>query len=108
MTQMKKSGDTIPPIPCAFIEADTYHDAKKLVLLAISQYGKLDNEGFLDFIADEDFDLEDFDFPDFEIPSLDLDEKQTEITGAKELGENDFDNFQHQCPKCSFEWDDKK
>jgi DNA modification methylase len=70
MIMMRKAGDTIPEITCSFIEADTYHDAKKLVLLAVSQYGKVDNEGFLDFIDGENFDLGDFDLPDFAMPDI--------------------------------------
>src|SRR5687768_15760390 len=39
LTQMRKQGYEVPPINCAFISAKTYRDAKKLVLLAVSQYG---------------------------------------------------------------------
>jgi len=39
----------------------------------------------------------------------DQQETKTEtIDGSKELDESDFDDFDHQCPKCGFEWDDKK
>ena len=31
-----------------------------------------------------------------------------EITGAKELGEDEFSEFEHSCPKCGFEFDGKK
>lgn len=50
--------------------------------------------------------------PDFNIDmlgiynfTLDVAEKETKNTGA-ELDLESFDNFQHQCPKCGFEWDD--
>ena len=49
--------------------------------------------------------------PDFNIDmlgiynfTLDAAEKETKNTGA-ELDLESFDNFQHQCPKCGFEWD---
>jgi hypothetical protein len=29
-----------------------------------------------------------------------------EATGAKELSPEDFEKFEHRCPKCGFEWDD--
>lgn len=66
MKQLRKAGWEIPPITCAFVKAATYHDAKELILYAISQYGKLDKEGFESFIQGEDFDLVQFDFPDFD------------------------------------------
>ena len=45
------------------------------------------------------------------MPDLDLGiepEPTKTIDGAKELDENDFDNFDNCCPKCGFEWDNKK
>jgi len=39
--------------------------------------------------------------------TLDMNEKETKNTGA-EIDLNSFDNFQHQCPKCGFEWDDNE
>jgi DNA modification methylase len=68
--QMRKQGIMIPPISCSFVSAKTYRDAKKLVLLAISQYGKIQKDGFLEFVDGEDFDFTDYDFPDL---SFDLD-----------------------------------
>lgn len=65
LKQLKKQGYTIPPINCAFVSASNFKEAKKLVLMSISQYGKLDRDGFLDWIGEDDFDFEDFDFPDF-------------------------------------------
>jgi ParB-like chromosome segregation protein Spo0J len=39
----------------------------------------------------------------------DQQETKTEtIDGSKELDESNFDDFDHECPKCGFEWDDKK
>lgn len=32
----------------------------------------------------------------------------TTITGSKELSESDFQEFDHQCPKCGFEFNDNK
>ena len=66
LTRMREEGFEIPPIPCAFVDANTYHDAKKLVLLAVSQYGKIDKDGILEFVDGEDFDFDDFDLPDFD------------------------------------------
>lgn len=71
LTQMRKQGIEIPPISCSFVSASTYRDAKKLVLLAISQYGKIQKDGFMEFVEGEDFDFGDYDFPDL---TFDLDD----------------------------------
>ena len=66
LKQIKKQGIDVPKIPCAIIEAENYSQAKETVLLAVSQYGKIDKDGFEEFISGEDFNLDDFDFPDFD------------------------------------------
>ena len=72
MKQLRKAGWEVPPITCSFVKAATYHDAKELILYAVSQYGKLDKEGFDAFIEDEDFELAQFDFPDFSFDPLEI------------------------------------
>lgn len=37
-----------------------------------------------------------------------LDQPQENIEGAKELLEDDFSNFDHQCPKCGFEFNSQE
>ena len=53
-------------------------------------------------LQDDDFDIGEigFDPADFEPKEL------PDIEGAKELDASDFDNFDHQCPKCGFEFND--
>jgi hypothetical protein len=115
LQQMKKQGIEVPPIPCVIVQARTYSEAKETVLLAVSQYGKLNKTGFQEFIEGEDFDLDEFDFPDITDDFLNVDDnqdKETEVMkdvdGAKELDPDDFDDFDHQCPKCGFCFDSKK
>lgn len=64
LQNLKRQGHAVPAIPCVLVEADTYSEAKKTVLLAVSQYGKLDKYGFQDFVEGENFEFDDFDFPD--------------------------------------------
>ena len=78
----------------AFLQADN----------AIALWAELDLSGI-------NADIPDFD-PDFDIDLLgiknftvDISEKIIEDT-SKELNLDDFDDFQHQCPKCGFEWND--
>lgn len=49
-------------------------------------------------IADIGFDPGDFDFGD---------SQPKDITGAKELSPDEFSDFDHKCPKCGFEFDDR-
>ena len=67
MKQLRKAGWEVPPITCAYVKAATYHDAKELILYSISQYGKVDKEGFDDFTLNEGFDFSNFDMPDFDL-----------------------------------------
>jgi site-specific DNA-methyltransferase (adenine-specific) len=58
-------------IPVNVVYAKTLEEAKTMVLQAVSQYGKLDQQGFVDFTEGLELDLEGFDFPDFTVPELD-------------------------------------
>jgi hypothetical protein len=51
-----------------------------------------------------DFDLELLGIPDFVVEPI---EKLPEVENtSQELNESDFQDFQHECPKCGFEWND--
>jgi len=58
------------------------------------------NEDFLNLGPDFDTDL--LGMINFSIEPM---EKIIE-NNSEELSADDFDNFQHQCPKCNFEWND--
>jgi hypothetical protein len=88
LQQLKKQGYDVPAIPCAIIQAKTYSEAKETVLMAVSQFGKIDKDGFDEFIEGEDFDLGDFDFPDFSLGMTDDDDfdfKEPKEEKEKEL-----------------------
>lgn len=74
MKQMRKAGWDIPKINCAFVTARTYHEAKELILYSVSQYGKIDKQGFEEFTLNENFDYLKFDLPDFKIDEPKLDD----------------------------------
>lgn len=100
LTQMRKQGIEVPPISCSFVSAKTYRDAKKLVLLAVSQYGKIQKDGFLEFVDGEDFDFEDYDFPDFVMPIPDLN-----FAPGKEDDQGKLDRKKPiECPHCGHEF----
>jgi hypothetical protein len=72
MKQLRKAGWDIPPITCAFVKAATYHEAKELILYSVSQFGKIDQDGFTEFTEGEGFDFAKFDLPDFQIDLPDI------------------------------------
>lgn len=51
----------------------------------------------------------DVDLLGFDVKLDDEKKEQSEsnITGSKELNENEFSQFEHQCPKCGFEFNGK-
>jgi DNA modification methylase len=70
LKQLAKQGVVVGEVPCNLVEADTIEDAKRKVLQAVSQYGKLTNDGFLEFTEGLELDFKNFDFPDFTMPDL--------------------------------------
>ncbi len=104
---LRDEGYKIPKISCTFISAKNQREAKKLVLAAISQYGKLNRHGFEKFIGTDKFDFTDYDFPDFTWTEEDTKEPAP-TDSSKELDTDSFDSFDNQCPKCGFEFNAKK
>lgn len=83
-------------------EAEEYAD-----LIAdneIARWAEFNEEKFLEDV--KDIDIGDFELLGLEkLPTIEI--KETKNTGA-EIDLNSFDNFQHQCPKCGFEWDENE
>ena len=90
LSQLKKQGYQVGDVPCNIVEAESIEDAKRKVLQAVSQYGKLTNEGYLEFTHDLDLDFTNFDLPDFTIPDLPNDEFDF---NPKEKSDNDTQDF---------------
>lgn len=67
---------------------------------AIDKWAELDTSGIMEDVKQ---------FPDFQLELLGLKDFSVERTIKDKAGELDidsFDNFQYQCPKCGFEWND--
>lgn len=103
LSDLEAEGYIIPPIPYYEIQASNKAEAKKKLLLINSKYGKITEEGFIDFIQDIDFDF----FKDIDI---------TDINIEKLLPDNfDSDNIENQsnldklnkikCPLCGGEFE---
>jgi hypothetical protein len=54
----------------------------------------------------KDLDLVDSDFELMGLDDFDLDKVNEVNNTSTELNLDEFDNFDHQCPKCGFEWSD--
>jgi len=49
-----------------------------------------------------------FDEFKFEDPEENQENQTAVVNGSKEFSEDEFSDFDHKCPKCGFEFDDKK
>lgn len=61
-------------------------------------------------LKESGFDLDEIGFNDAELNAIINKETDIikEINGAKEYGEEAFQEFEHKCPKCGFEFDESK
>jgi hypothetical protein len=112
LRKMQQEGLTIPPLPADIIFAQSRTEAKEKLLLLNSRYGKMDLQGYEEFIHEAGFELKDSELYDLlEIPELTMwdnagtqtstdaptiTEPQTEQTVTREL--------QVTCPECSHEF----
>lgn len=63
--------------------------------------------GQLDWLDKQGFDIGDMGFADFSLDDNDDDKTESNITGSKELNEDEFSKFDNTCPKCGFEFNGK-
>lgn len=123
LTQMETEGYEIPKVPVVDIYAKDFFEAKRRVLQDITQYGTVERQGLYEFMTHANIPIEDLE-KSFIIPQVSLDmpsfraeffhdssgDREVSFTaksGSKELSEGEFSNFDHQCPKCGFEFNKK-
>jgi hypothetical protein len=73
LLRMRSEGWTVPPIPYSLVFAEDVQQAKRKLLGAASQYGKVQEEGLRVFLSDLKIDpvrLKNFNFPMIEMPSF--------------------------------------
>lgn len=63
---------TIPDVPCVVVEAESYEKAKHMVMQAVSQYGRVTNDGLYSFMNQADIGIEELESR-FRIPDFDVD-----------------------------------
>lgn len=111
---IEEDGFECPDLPISLVEASSLKEAQEKILALTSQYGQMTKRGLYDFMMDSGLSLDDvansFRFPeinmaDFTMEFFDEGPAVKEKDGAKELGEDEFSEFAHTCPRCGFEFD---
>lgn len=70
---MREDGWVIPPLPYSLVLADSYSQAKRKLLAAASQYGKVQESGLAEFIKDieiKPIEIAEFRFPEINLPTF--------------------------------------
>lgn len=110
LKSIRDDGYFVPPVPCNNVIAKNKKEAAKAVLVSNSKYASMNESSISDYMIEHELSVDDLinlDIPELNMDdfNIDIEGKETKNTGA-ELDLESFDNFQHQCPKCGFEWDD--
>lgn len=120
LKRMRENGIEVPKIPVVLVKAKDLREAKKKVLAGASQYGEMVPDGLARFMNEFKIEIPDVTMS-FHFPEIDMDNfqsayfpKDKEVSfnakerGAgpgKELGSEEFEQFEHTCPKCGFGFD---
>jgi len=70
LTEMRKEGWTIPPVPVVYVDAKNEKEAKEKILLLSSQYGKMSMDSLYEFMSGSDLGLDSLDT--VELPEFDV------------------------------------
>lgn len=119
--KMAEDGWKIPPLPVSFSSNDDTRQAKARLLAGASHFGRIQDQGLYEYSVEANLDYEQI-AAIVSTPEINLDRFRVEffddinqsieaslssIEGSKELTSDMFDNFDHQCPKCGFEFNGK-
>jgi hypothetical protein len=63
---LENDGYVIGPVPVCYINAKDRSEAKRALLQLNSRYGKITPEGFDEFTADFDYDIDEFEIPEID------------------------------------------
>jgi hypothetical protein len=86
LNQMKKvEGWTIPDLPVALVKADSFAEAKRKVLAAASQYGKVTKDSLASYLRESDIQFDEivanFHFPEIDFSDM-AEQFSQDISGA--------------------------
>lgn len=122
LRRMKDEGWTVPQIPVSFVVAADLADAMRKILALASQYGVVNPQSLHTYASDigvstaeilERYSFADFDMDRYmkefsDVPSSPIGTVHVEShdrSKSNEISEDDFQEFAHKCPRCSFEFD---
>jgi DNA modification methylase len=103
---VEEEGYNIDHIPVNIVEAKNKTEAKKKVLALTSQFGKIEDEGLLEFIQDMDIELPDL-ADNYSFADLDLDtfiDSHTDKTEGSSEGEDDVPDVKETSVKLGDIW----
>ena len=108
LKELQKENYIIPDLPTCFINADNKKQAKELLLQLNSNYGKITEEGFYEFLNETDSIL-DFDLMknEIDIPNIDLERFEPGYINPKNSDkEISTENLktEYECPNCGYKW----
>lgn len=116
---LQNDGYAIPMVPIVYVHCRDMDEAMHRVLQDVSQFGRINQAGLFDFMErakltmpqlSAGFRLPDVDMAKFQSTYFPA-EKSVNFTakdGSTEIDQSEFSQFQHKCPRCSFEFNDKK
>jgi ParB-like chromosome segregation protein Spo0J len=102
---------------CDVVLVDLDEDRQKALAVMLNRAGETaewDKDTLKNTLQDLDlsgWDLDAIGFDELDLKLLDDTEtftKNDDLTGSKEFSEDEFKNFDHQCPRCGFEFDGKE
>ncbi len=113
-----EEGYVIPPLPAVWVEAASREEAARKLLAATAQFGEITGQGLYDFMQEFKIDMPtletqlqfpEIDFPKFResffnLPTETMVTFKAKTKGSTELNQSDFDKFDHECPKCKYQW----
>ena len=82
LLRMKKEGYNVPNIPVADVSADSYEQAKKKLMAAVSGFGQVTSAGLYEFLNENKWEL-DYLSESFSIPNIDMEEFKAEFYDEK-------------------------
>ncbi len=109
LLKMRDEGWTIPPLPADPIFAADKTEAKKKLLLLNSRFGKIQLEGYEEFINEADSMITDSFKEEIEIPEITLwGDPERFNTPKDETTPTDSTTRQVVCPNCSHQFNAKE
>jgi hypothetical protein len=106
LSKMAEEGFTIPPLPCALIEAKDRREAAEKILLVSSQFGRMTEESLDKFLAENDLSFLEL-ADELGLPAIDdryfVDPNSFSAASENEQGRLD-QKSPVTCPECGHEF----